>query len=915
MPNKTALHSPAISPAVLGEWCDGSANKASSSLSHSSTVRARHNAQCGCTEQKWAVSHSNKRQPPFPTAAPKEPSQEFPLDILSGPRSPYNVSWSQNHKNISSNTTTKSVPASFIFEKNKATLNKQMLASEPTQVVKVLQYFAHDVLVLPSPSSTPYGKQKPKGHAGLNEDGRPRIVPQPPLRTYIKAVDDDTAGQIPVSHMVCALTKQFLETTSAGINFCTIHLFPPPLVAYAIAYQGSLMFKRLTIEQIIDHLFTKTPERNVVAFVDNFNFLTRLVEKSILTYACAEQRADGISWWIQVAESLRSLGDYQHLKCIISALSTFPIHRLGMTWGCVSAYYRAKLEHLRVTVVSDTKNYHYYREEMGIRSQEVTRHCESDRSHKSSLTLRGVLRAFNNPTEDNRKKIPTDTASLARVETSELPKTKTIIPILATLQRDIIHIHEFDKVNSATNSEAEESTFDLTCANGHGGHTRRPVSLLLSQNPINLLNNLLVCPRYSLVPSKNTLEMLFPARRIDVDAALSKNVEKGFLTRMELMTYTSFQQQERVQDRLWNFVSRDAKLKPKLEPLYSFITSMLAPARRKTKRSLGTLFQYSKNANSVRFDASYDAILDSIPHNFGIRVAILSLMAQDAMFSEPWVSEKEIDTLSYSREPSARKHKSPSPIALQPLCIKVPSQYAERHIESPQYTSSTAVPRTPPISDGGSPTINSSPSTVYSGGDSMTFGSAPCKAVPNPRYSQASTLCSNFPLPSLTPKMPSMSSQSYYRKSIGDGLPGRCKESKKAHLSAMSSYRQAQSNGTSLPRRVGKVSSGISIDSAHKSMDTQKYKNVKSVTGNCHESYPNNAVPSRASEFKTPKHTNNISFNGTFRSSSKHHGPDRRVSSYSAGSHKAKPFWMNLHSEATTLYYPIDKPTQVQCPR
>ncbi|KAI3655847.1 hypothetical protein MP638_006340 [Amoeboaphelidium occidentale] len=100
---------------------------------------------------------------------------------------------------------------------------------------------------------------------------------------------------------------------------------------------------------------------NCSVFTDFFNFLTRIIESSILDCSEAEERAFRIQRWNKVALKLRELRNFNALKAVISGLSTPPILRLKKTWQLVSKKHLSSIENLR-DLMSEQNNYAKYRE-------------------------------------------------------------------------------------------------------------------------------------------------------------------------------------------------------------------------------------------------------------------------------------------------------------------------------------------------------------------------------------------------------------------------------------------------------------------------------------------------------------------------------------------------------------------------
>lgn len=144
----------------------------------------------------------------------------------------------------------------------------------------------------------------------------------------------------------------------------TILQFPAHLIAYQLTLIESSIFLEIEPRALMDHT-PRHPNAQVVASTDFFNYLTRLIEHSILIPQEATTRAQHIHHWVKVAAKCHELQNYQTLKAIVSALGTPPVQRLKRTWACMPKKSMTRLE-LLSDLMSETRNYGRYREHMGM---------------------------------------------------------------------------------------------------------------------------------------------------------------------------------------------------------------------------------------------------------------------------------------------------------------------------------------------------------------------------------------------------------------------------------------------------------------------------------------------------------------------------------------------------------------------
>jgi hypothetical protein len=149
----------------------------------------------------------------------------------------------------------------------------------------------------------------------------------------------------------------------------TILHFQPGLVAYQITRIESAIFLAIPSHALLTHS-AKNPHPRIVASTDFFNYVTRLIEHSILLPQEASTRAQHINHWIKVASKCQELNNYQSLKAIISALGTPPVQRIRRTWAYIPKKSMARLDTLS-ELMSEANNYGKYREHMGMVSTSV----------------------------------------------------------------------------------------------------------------------------------------------------------------------------------------------------------------------------------------------------------------------------------------------------------------------------------------------------------------------------------------------------------------------------------------------------------------------------------------------------------------------------------------------------------------
>ncbi|KAG2205228.1 hypothetical protein INT47_009493 [Mucor saturninus] len=145
--------------------------------------------------------------------------------------------------------------------------------------------------------------------------------------------------------------------------------FAPGLVAYQITRIESAIFLAIPNHALLSHA-PKSPHPRVVASTDFFNYITRLIEHSILLPQEASVRAQHINHWIKIANKCQDLNNYQTLKAVVSALGTPPVQRLKRTWAYIPKKSLGRLDAMN-ELMSEHNNYGKYREHMGLVSTAV----------------------------------------------------------------------------------------------------------------------------------------------------------------------------------------------------------------------------------------------------------------------------------------------------------------------------------------------------------------------------------------------------------------------------------------------------------------------------------------------------------------------------------------------------------------
>ncbi|KAI7819821.1 ras guanine nucleotide exchange factor domain-containing protein [Gamsiella multidivaricata] len=261
-------------------------------------------------------------------------------------------------------------------------------------------------------------------------------------REIMTLEDDACKYTSQISNIMATITKvRELLYRSAGIT--SILEFPPYLIAYQLTLIESAIFLEIPPAALLTHA-PKTPHGSITASTDFFNYLTRMIEYSVLFPAEASGRAQIINHWVKVAVKLHELENFQTLKAVLCALGTPPIKRLKRTWGFLPRKSTSKIEMLS-DLMSEDRNYGKYREMMNslwagtlLPSPEVSSPVLSDSVSGSRFDILG---GWSSP----------------EVKSKEAAR-RPVIPFLGTFIMDMTYLLAAVKKSNATSAAPSPST-------------------------------------------------------------------------------------------------------------------------------------------------------------------------------------------------------------------------------------------------------------------------------------------------------------------------------------------------------------------------------------------------------------------------------------------------------------------------
>ncbi|KAJ3290020.1 Ras-specific guanine nucleotide-releasing factor RalGPS1, partial [Blyttiomyces sp. JEL0837] len=158
--------------------------------------------------------------------------------------------------------------------------------------------------------------------------------------------------------------SRVLNQIQLANSVATIFSFRPIGLAFQLCLIEHKLLRKIHPSDLLTHAPPYHPNPSLQAASDFFNYLTRIIEISILEPVLPADRAKVIIRWIKVSNHLRKFNNFQTLKAVVSALNTPPIARLKKTWATVKRKPEVADLNEHKTLLSEQNNYQSYRELM-----------------------------------------------------------------------------------------------------------------------------------------------------------------------------------------------------------------------------------------------------------------------------------------------------------------------------------------------------------------------------------------------------------------------------------------------------------------------------------------------------------------------------------------------------------------------
>jgi hypothetical protein len=115
----------------------------------------------------------------------------------------------------------------------------------------------------------------------------------------------------------------------------------PRAVAEELTVLDGEMLRRIKPQELRNGAWMKKEKEqsapNIMQLIQSFNRLALLTSTEVLAEETPQARAKVISAFIQIADKLYQLQNFNSLKAVLSGLQCTPIYRLQKTWSSVSS--------------------------------------------------------------------------------------------------------------------------------------------------------------------------------------------------------------------------------------------------------------------------------------------------------------------------------------------------------------------------------------------------------------------------------------------------------------------------------------------------------------------------------------------------------------------------------------------------
>lgn len=143
----------------------------------------------------------------------------------------------------------------------------------------------------------------------------------------------------------------------------------PRAVAEELTVLDGEMLRRIKPQELRNGAWMKKEKEqsapNIMQLIQSFNRLALLTSTEVLAEETPQARAKVISAFIQIADKLYQLQNFNSLKAVLSGLQCTPIYRLQKTWSSVSSKKRKMFDNL-CDIMSPDNNWKVYRNMLSL---------------------------------------------------------------------------------------------------------------------------------------------------------------------------------------------------------------------------------------------------------------------------------------------------------------------------------------------------------------------------------------------------------------------------------------------------------------------------------------------------------------------------------------------------------------------
>ena len=111
---------------------------------------------------------------------------------------------------------------------------------------------------------------------------------------------------------------------------------PPPKLARQLTLMERALLVAIPPSECLRQQWTGQDRHknapNITRFIDHFNHINQIISSTIVQVADKKRRADALQSFIELAENLLDLNNFNGVSEVYSGLTATPVYRLKQTW-------------------------------------------------------------------------------------------------------------------------------------------------------------------------------------------------------------------------------------------------------------------------------------------------------------------------------------------------------------------------------------------------------------------------------------------------------------------------------------------------------------------------------------------------------------------------------------------------------